>query len=133
MLRLFTRFPVASVQATVVPLLIALVPVLGLTEVQTGAVDTVLLAAGGLVAAFGVSVDAGLPVLTGFAKAILAAVLTFEVHVPEAWQTAGLAVLSILVAAWTHTQVEAKTPPNVVQLRPWSPPGTHVGDDSAAA
>lgn len=111
-MRLFQRFPVASVQGVLVPILIALVPVLGLSEVTSGAVNTALLALGGAVAAFGVSVDAGLPLLTGVAKAVLAAVLAFGVHVPEVWQAAGLSVLSILVAAWTHTQVTAKQPAN---------------------
>lgn len=122
-MKFFNRFPVALTQGTVVPILIALVPVLGLTAEQTGGIDTVLLALGGVVAAFGVAVDAGLPLLAGLVKAVLAAVLTFGVHVPEAWQTAGLAVLSILVAAWTHTQVTAKEPAKVVPLVRVMPPG----------
>ncbi len=122
-MRFFQRFPVASVQGTLVPILIALVPVFGFSQEQAGAVDAVLLALGGVVAAFGVSVDAGLPLLTGLAKASLAVVLTFNVHVPEAWQTAGLAVLSILVAAWTHTQVTAKEPAKVIPLVRVTPPG----------
>jgi heme exporter protein D len=107
---IFTRFPVASVQGVIVPILIALVPVFGWTEGASGAVNTALLALGGVVAALGVSVDAALPLLTGAAKAVVAAVLAFGVHVPEVWQAAGLSVLSILVASWTHTQVTAKQP-----------------------
>jgi hypothetical protein len=123
MMNFFRRFPVALVQGTVVPILIALVPVLGLTAEQTGAVDTVLLALGGVVAAFGVAVDAGLPLLAGLGKATLAAVFTFGVHVPEAWSTAGLAVLSMLVAAWIHGAVTAKQPAKVIPLLPRSTAG----------
>lgn len=121
-MKFFRRFPVILTQGTVVPILIALVPVLGLTAEQTGAVDTVLLALGGVVAAFGVAVDAGLPLLTGLLKAALAAVLTFGVHVPEAWQTAGLAVFGFAVAAWTHSEVTAKEPAKVIPLVRVSPP-----------
>jgi hypothetical protein len=116
--KIFSRFPVASVQGVLVPILIALVPVFGWAEGVSGAVNVALLALGGLVAAFGVSVDAGLPLLTGAAKAVVAAVLAFGVHIPETWQAAGLAILSILVASWTHTQVTAKQPPNTSELRP---------------
>lgn len=105
---LFRRFPVASVQGVIVPVLLALVPAFLQDEKTAGAVNIALVALGGFVAAAGVSVDAALPVLTGLAKAVLAAVLAFGVDVPERWQTAVLAVLSVLVASWTHTQVTAK-------------------------
>lgn len=130
-MKAFERFPVISVQGVLVPVLIALVPVFGWPATTAGAVDTVLLAAGGVVAAFGVSVDAGLPLLTGFAKAAVAAVLAFGVHIPETWEAAGLAVLSILVAAWTHTQVTANRPATVpAAVGGWSARG---GGGGAAA
>lgn len=70
---IFSRFPVASVQGVIVPILVALVPVFGWAEGVSGAVNVALMALGGVVAA-------------------------------------GLAILSILVASWTHTQVTATRP-----------------------
>lgn len=107
-MRLFQRFPVALVQAVIVPILVAVTPLIVHNDDAVGAVNIALMALGGVVAAFGVSVDAALPLLTGAAKAVVAAVLAFGVDIPESWQVAGLTVLSILVAAWTHTQVTAK-------------------------
>jgi hypothetical protein len=115
---IFTRFPVASVQGVIVPILIAVTPLIVHNENAAGAVNVALMALGGVVAALGVSVDAGLPLLTGAAKAVIAAVLAFGVDIPETWQAAGLAVLSILVASWTHTQVTATQPANTSVLAP---------------
>lgn len=104
-----SREPVMIVQALIVPLIIALIPLTGWAGHTVGVVNAVVLAAGGIVAALGVSVDAALPLVSGFAKAVLAVVLAFNVPLSEGTQTAILTVVSIVVAFVTRPQVTAKT------------------------
>lgn len=107
----FTREPVAIVQGLVVPILLALVLLLHLSETATGALNVLILAVGGAVAAVGVGVDKLLPLLGGLAKAVIAVLLAFGLHVPEATQAFVLTVISVVVAFLTRLQVTAKSPP----------------------
>lgn len=107
----FTREPVAIVQGLVVPILLALVLLFHLNDTLTGALNVLIVAVGGAVAAAGVGVDKLLPLLGGLAKAVLAVLLAFGMNVPETTQAFVLTVTSILVAFLTRPQVTAKAPP----------------------
>jgi hypothetical protein len=101
--------PVVVFQALVVPALIAVSLVLNLsTEVQ-GYVDAALLAVGGVIAAFGVSVRAALPLLAGLVKAVIALLLALGVDVPSNWQAAIMTLIAVTVAFFTQSQVTAKS------------------------
>lgn len=102
------REPVMIFQGLIVPALIALSLGLGLgTDVQ-GYVDAALLALGGVVAAFGVSVRAALPLLSGFVKAVFALVLALGIAVPSHWQAAVMGLLAAVTAFYVQSQVTAK-------------------------
>lgn len=106
----FTREPVAIVQGLVVPVLLAIVMLFHWSETTSGAVNVLIVALGGAVAALGVGVDALLPLLGGLAKAVIAVLLAFGLHVPEETQAFVLTVVSVVVAWLTRPQVTAKTP-----------------------
>jgi hypothetical protein len=108
----FSREPVVLVQGLIIPILLAVVMLFRWPADTVGVVDAALLAVGGVVAALGVSVDATLPLLGGLAKALLAVLLQFGVHVSEEWQTTILVVVSIAVAYVTRPQVTAKVQAN---------------------
>jgi hypothetical protein len=102
------REPVVIFQALVVPALIALSLVLNLSTDTQSLVDAALLALGGLVAAVGVSVRSALPLLSGFAKAVLSLLLGLGLDVPANWQAALMGVIAVAVAFYTQSQVTAK-------------------------
>ena len=105
-----SREPVALVQGLLVPIALAVVLALHLGVDLTGAVDALVMALGGAVAAWGVARwDALLPLLSGLAKAVIAVLLAFTVHVPESTSTLVLSVIGIVVAFLTRAQVAAKT------------------------
>lgn len=111
-----SREPVVLVQAAIVPILIVLLPLFGWSEGATDAVRVLLLAAGGVVAALGVSAEAALPLVTGLLQAGVSAALAFGWAIPTVWQTAVFGLASIVIGLFTRTQVTAKTP--VVQVVP---------------
>ncbi|SRR5216110_1555892 len=105
-----SREPVVLVQGLLVPVALAVVLFLHLGDVASGALNTLIMVAGGLVAAWGVAkVDAVLPLAAGAAKAVLAVLLAFGLHVPDSTQTLALSVIGIVVAFLTRPQVTAKT------------------------
>ena len=103
-----SREPIVLIQGLIIPLLMTIIMLFRWPPETVGVVNAALLAAGGVVAAFGVSVDAVLPLLTGFAKAVLAVALAFGAHVPTEWQATVLGVISVAVAFYSRTQVTAK-------------------------
>jgi hypothetical protein len=105
----FNREPVALVQGLLVPIALAVVLLCHLNDNLAGALNTLIMAVGGLVAAVGVAkADAALPLLAGLAKAVLAVLLAWGVDVPETWQTFVLSAVGIVVAYLTRPQVTAK-------------------------
>lgn len=102
------REPVVVFQALIVPALIALSLVFGFNDTTQALVNAALLAAGGFVAAAGVSSRAALPLLSGLVKAVLALVLGLGVSIPANWQAAVLGVVAVAVAFFTQSQVTAK-------------------------
>lgn len=102
------REPIVIFQGLVIPALMAVSLVLNLSTDVQSLTDAVLLALGGIVAAFGVSARAALPLLSGFVKAVLALLLGLGVHVPSNWQAAIMGVIAVTVAFYTQSQVIAK-------------------------
>jgi len=117
-----TRDPVVLVQGLIIPILMTIVLVLKLSTDTTGLVDALLLAIGGAIAALGVSVDALLPLLGGLAKASLAVLLAFGVHLGVEWQTMILSILAIVVAFLTRPQVTSRVPASPPVIMPVAPP-----------
>lgn len=108
-MRVFGREP-AVFFALCASLLMALFMLAPWSDEVHGAVNAVILAAAGLATAAFVSVDAVLPALTGFTKAVLAVVLAFGVHVPENMQVAILAIVTAGLAFLVRSQVTAVEP-----------------------
>lgn len=108
--RLLGREPVMTI-STVVALLIAVLPVFGWPAEAVGAVVAALVLTGGAVEAALVSVDRALPLLVGVAKAVLAAVAAFGLHVPDNHVAALMAVLTVVAGLATRAQVGAVQPP----------------------
>lgn len=79
-----------------------------------GIVNAAVLAAAGLVTAAYVSVDAVLPALTGFIKALFAVLLAFGLQLPDTTQVAVLAIVSAAMAFL----VRASVTPVVLAERP---------------
>jgi len=108
----FDREPVALVQGFLVPVALAIVLLCQPNPILGGALNTLIMALGGVIAAFGVQrADAALPLLAGLAKAVLAVLLAWGLPVSEASQTFVLSVVSIIVAYLTRPQVTANTSP----------------------
>lgn len=108
--RALGREPVMTV-STAVALLIAILPAFNLPATTVGAVSAALVVLGGAVSAALVSVDRLLPLLVGVAKAVVAAVATFGVHIPDNWIAALMAVLTVVAGLATRAQVGAVQPP----------------------
>lgn len=108
--RLWGREPVMSV-ATVVAVLVAVLPVFGWSGEVVGTVSAALVVVGGAVSAALVSVDRVLPLLVGVAKAVLAVVAAFGLHVPDNYVAALMAVLTVVAGLATRAQVGAVEPP----------------------
>lgn len=111
--RLFGREPVMTV-ATIVALLLAVLPVFGWPTEVTGAVAAALVAIAGAVAAALVAADRALPLLVGVGQAVVAAVASFGVHLPEGHVSALMTVLAVLGGLATRPQVGAKQPAHSV-------------------
>ena len=107
---LLGREPVATV-STVVALLIAVLPVFGWSTGQVGLVAAALVVIGGAVEAALLSVDRVLPLLVGVAKAVLAAVASFGLQLPDNHVAALMAVLTVVAGLATRAQVGAVQPP----------------------
>lgn len=105
------REPVVVFQALIVPALMALSLVLGLSDDTQSLVNAALLALGGFVAAVGVSVRSALPLLSGLVKAVIALLLGLGLDVPSNWQAAIMGVVAVAVAYFTQSQVVAKGAP----------------------
>lgn len=129
--RLLGRDPVMAV-SLVVSGLVAALPLLGWSGERASLVAAALVAVGGAVAAWLVSVDRMLPLLTGAAKAILAAVAGFGLHLPDNQVAAFMAILTLLVGLFgVRPQVSAEQPPfdaygNIDQRELTIPPNTHL-------
>lgn len=108
--RLLGREPVMTI-STIVALLIAVLPVFGWSGQTVGAVAAALVLAGGAAEAAMVSVDRALPLLVGVAKAVLAAVASFGVHLPDNHVAALMAALTVVAGLATRAQVGAIEPP----------------------
>lgn len=106
----FGRDPVVTV-SVLTAALIAWLPALGWSDASTGAVTAAVVAIAGMVSALLVSVDRALPLLVGLGKAVIAAVATFGVHLPDTQVTAIMATLTIIAGLATRPQVGAKQPP----------------------
>lgn len=100
--------PVMIWQGLVVPILMGLSLFFNLnTDVQS-AVDAFLLAAGGVVAAFGVDWRSAMPLLGGGIKALFSLLAGLGLGLPPHVQVATMAVVSAVVAYVTQSQVVAK-------------------------
>lgn len=128
---LLGREPVMTV-STAVALLIAVLPVFGWSTETVGTVAAALVLVGGAVEAALVSVDRMLPLLVGVAKAVLAAVAAFGVHVPDNYVAALMAVLTVVAGLATRAQVGAVQPPRDRDGRSLDDRGMTVGDYVAA-
>jgi hypothetical protein len=107
---LLGREPVMTV-STVVALLIAILPAFGWSTETVGTVAAALVLIGGAVEAALVAVDRLLPLLTGVAKAVLAVVASFGLHIPDNYVAALMAVLAVVGGLATRAQVSAVQPP----------------------
>lgn len=101
---LLGREPIITV-STIVALLIAVLPIFGWSTEVIGIVAGALVVIGGAVEAALVSIDKLLPLLVGVAKAVLAAVAAFGVHVPGNWVVALMAVLTVVAGLKVRDQV----------------------------
>jgi hypothetical protein len=104
----FNREPVALVQGLLVPVALLVILLFKLPETTVGVLNALIMAIGGAVAALGVSVDSFLPLIGGLAKAVIAVMLAFGLHISDQWQATVLGVLSVVVAYITRPQVVAK-------------------------
>lgn len=101
--------PVVIWNALVAPILMAAVMLLPFDENTLGVIQAVILAATGLLAAGGLRTDGFFVALSGFAKAVVAFLITFGLPVDERWQTFVLTVITIVGAAVVERpQVTAK-------------------------
>ena len=116
----FSREPVVLVQAAIVPILLLLLPLFGWSLMATDTVRVLVLAAGGFVAALGVSMEAALPLVMGLLQAGVSAALAFGWNIPTVWQTFVFGFASVVIGLFTRTQVTAKVP--VLTLVPPVPP-----------
>jgi hypothetical protein len=104
-----SREPVVLVQAALVPILLLLLPLFGWSLAATDAVRVLVLAAGGFVAALGVSTEAALPLVMGLSQAGVSAALAFGWNIPTVWQTFVFGFASVVIGLFTRTQVTAIT------------------------
>ena len=108
--RLLGRDAVMTISVTVSALIAAL-PLLGWSGEQVGLSCAVLVALGGVLSAWLVSVDRALPLLVGLGKAVVAAVIGFGVHLSDNQVAAIMAVLTLAVSLFgTRPQVGAEQP-----------------------
>jgi hypothetical protein len=107
--RLLGRDPVMTV-SLVVSGLIAVLPVFGWSTDRVGLVSAALVTLGGVVAAWLVSVDRVLPLLVGLGKAVIAAVASFGMQLPDNQVSALMAVLTLVAGLATRPQVGAEQP-----------------------
>jgi hypothetical protein len=114
--QLLGREPVITV-STVVALLIGMLPIFDWPAETVGIVVGALVVLGGAVEAALVSVDRLLPLLVGVAKAVLAVVAAFGLHVPDNWVAAFMAVLTVFAGLQVRKQVGAVQPPTDRQGR----------------
>lgn len=100
--------PAALWDGLIIPLLMGITLFFGLNADVQGAVDAVLVAAGGFITMLFVDWRKSLPLLTGLARAVFALIAGFGLHLDPRWQVGVFAVISAVVGWWTSTQVEAK-------------------------
>lgn len=106
------REPVAIWNALVAPLLMAAAMLLPFNENGVGVIQAIILAVTGLVATTGIRTDGFFVALSGLAKALVAAFLTFGVPISEPVQTFILTAITIVGAfVVERPQVEAKVMP----------------------
>lgn len=111
MSRLLGREPAATV-GTVVLLLTALLPAFGWSGERVGVVSAALVVIGGAVTAALVEVDRLFPLLVGVAKAVLAVMAAFGLHLSDNYVAAIVGVLTVVSGfVVTRSQVKAKQPP----------------------
>ena len=119
MSRLFGREP-SAVIATLVAILIAVLPAFGWSGETAASVAGLITVIGGAVTAALVSVDKLLPLLVGVGQAVVGVAVAFNVPIPDNYVTAGMAVLSVIAGlAVTRPQVSPKQPPSAeTHMRP---------------
>jgi nicotinamide riboside transporter PnuC len=85
--------------------------VVPLTVDQQGALNAVVVAVLGFIAAAAVSEEKAVPAIAGLIQSVLAVVLAFDIHMSTSWQTAVMAFVTTGVAMFVHTQVVARGGP----------------------
>lgn len=95
-------------QGLVVPVLLGLTLFFDFNPTVQPLIEAFLLAAGGVIAAFGVDWRAALPLLGGLVKAAFALVAGFGLELAPNVQVGALMVISAVVAYYTQSQVTAK-------------------------
>jgi hypothetical protein len=137
--RLLGRDPVMTVSLAVSGL-IAVLPVFGWSTDRVGLVSAALVTLGGVIAAWLVSIDRMLPLLVGLGKAVIAAVASFGMQLPDNQVSALMAVLTLVAGLATRPQVGAEQPArdrhgNELDARPGplfiSPTTEFFADDTA--
>jgi hypothetical protein len=105
------RDPVVLFVALVAPLLQLISSfVVPLTDEQQGLLNAALAALFGIVAAVRVSVEKALPLLVGFAQAVIAVGVGFGFEMDPTAQSAILAVIGLVSSYFVRTQVFAPVP-----------------------
>jgi len=107
--RVVGRDPVFTVQ-TVVALVLAVTLFFNFSTDIQALVTAVVVALGGVVAAWMVAAEKALPLLEGLAKAVLALVAGLGVDIPANVQAGVFAVLAVVTAYWMRGQVVAPVP-----------------------
>jgi hypothetical protein len=103
------RDPVVLLVALVAPLLQLISSlVFPLTDEQQGILNAAFAALFGIIAAFRVSVDKALPLLVGFAQAVIAVGVGFGMEIDPTAQSAILAVIGLVSSYFVRTQVSPK-------------------------
>lgn len=92
-----------------------------LTVDQQGALNAVASAVLGVVLAFAVSTDQGVPAILGLAKALIALGLAFGLHLDPHVQASAMALLELITSFFTRTQVTAPVPLATLKRLPATP------------
>lgn len=110
--KIIGRDPVFTVQSAVAAVL-AITLFFNLSTDIQALVNAVVVALGGVVAAWMVAAEKALPLLEGLAKAIIALIVGMGIDVPANVQAGVFALLAVVTAYWMRGQVVAP-----VQLEP---------------
>jgi len=87
-----------------------------LTEVMIAGIMTVLYAGSDMITAFVVKSDKQLPLVIGFAEAVMTLILIFGMDVSVAQVSAIMGLVTVVAGAFIRTQVDAPTNKSVVRI-----------------